>query len=451
MLIRLPWLISRRRLLVAVLIDLGIFSVLQNICFPSRYDGWSLLSSPIPFLLLLWLVNSYVCGRYYEYGDSQANGTLKYIIGSLLVMAITMSLYLFYNWLSASALGQPDSREILLPFMFQQSLVSGFAQLGFKKFLEARPAPPTTWLVVGDSNALNELQRAAGLSRLTCELEMVNSESLLLSASTKNIAGLVVNAVENLSPSLCELLLQLQAQGAKVLTNMGWCELVLQRFPATLLSNSDLVRGEFVLPESSLQLRLKRLGDVLVSFGLLLITAPLIFLAALLILVEDGGPIFYSQLRSGYRGMPYQVWKLRTMRVNAETSGAQWAPRNDPRITRVGRWLRITRIDELPQLLAVMNGKMSLIGPRPERPELEQELIQFVPHFCLRHGIRPGLSGWAQVNYPYGASVEDAANKLSYDLYYLRNFSIWLDFLILFKTIRLVFNANGAEPLQAEL
>jgi lipopolysaccharide/colanic/teichoic acid biosynthesis glycosyltransferase len=113
--------------------------------------------------------------------------------------------------------------------------------------------------------------------------------------------------------------------------------------------------------------------------------------------------------------------------------------------------LRRTRLDELPQLWAVVTGDMSLIGPRPERPHFEKELEQQIPHYRLRHSIRPGLSGWAQVNYPYGASVEDAANKLSYDLYYMRNFSIWLDLLVMIKTVRLVFNASGANPIQQSL
>jgi lipopolysaccharide/colanic/teichoic acid biosynthesis glycosyltransferase len=121
----------------------------------------------------------------------------------------------------------------------------------------------------------------------------------------------------------------------------------------------------------------------------------------------------------------------------------------DQRITRIGALLRRTRLDELPQLWAVVTGDMSLIGPRPERPHFEEELEQKIRHYRLRHSIRPGLSGWAQVNYPYGASIEDAANKLSYDLYYMRNFSIWLDLLVMIKTVRLVFNAGGAVPRSA--
>ena len=135
------------------------------------------------------------------------------------------------------------------------------------------------------------------------------------------------------------------------------------------------------------------------------------------------------------------------MSPDSERDGAKWVIKADSRITRVGHFLRITRVDELPQLWCVLTGKMSLIGPRPERPEFDEKLEQLIPYYKLRQKMRPGLSGWAQVNYPYGASVEDSANKLSYDLYYLRNFSFWLDLLIMFKTIRLVLNAQGALPI----
>lgn len=179
---------------------------------------------------------------------------------------------------------------------------------------------------------------------------------------------------------------------------------------------------------------------------MLVITLPLTLIAALLIWLEDRQSVFYSQERSGLGGEPFLIWKLRSMRVDAEKSGPQWVRQQDQRITRIGALLRLTRLDELPQLWAVVTGDMSLIGPRPERPHFEEELEQKISHYRLRHSIRPGLSGWAQVNYPYGASIEDAANKLSYDLYYMRNFSIWLDLLVMIKPVRLVFNAGGAVP-----
>lgn len=239
----------------------------------------------------------------------------------------------------------------------------------------------------------------------------------------------------------------LQKAGLKVVSVLGWSELVLQRFPPSLIDEIELLRGDFLLPSGSVPLRLKRLGDVFVSALLLLITSPLLLAAAVMIALDDAGPVFYTQIRSGLAGQPFKIWKLRSMRTDAERDGPQWVGRQDSRITRIGRLLRLTRIDELPQLVSVFRGQMSLIGPRPERPEFEQVLERQIPHYNLRHWVRPGLSGWAQVNYPYGASVEDAANKLSYDLYYLRNFSFWLDLLILVKTIRLVFNAHGAVPI----
>ena len=138
---------------------------------------------------------------------------------------------------------------------------------------------------------------------------------------------------------------------------------------------------------------------------LLILASPLILVSALLIRLSDQGPVFYSQIRTGLDGNPFRIWKLRTMRTDAEHQGAQWSSRSDPRITNVGSLLRITRLDELPQLWCVLTGSMSLIGPRPERPEFDQQLSHKIPFYDLRHQIRPGLSGWAQVNYPYGASI----------------------------------------------
>ena len=193
----------------------------------------------------------------------------------------------------------------------------------------------------------------------------------------------------------------------------------------------------------SVQAQLKRLADLLVAVALLLVTAPFIGLAALLIWLEDQGPVFYRQQRSGWLGRPFIVLKLRTMREQSKAGQTLWTQPGDQRITSVGQWLRRLRLDELPQLLNVLNGEMSLIGPRPERPELENDLERHIPHYRKRHWMRPGLSGWAQVCAPYASSIEDSDLKLSYDLYYLRHFSTWLDLVILFRTIKTVLKAGG--------
>jgi lipopolysaccharide/colanic/teichoic acid biosynthesis glycosyltransferase len=202
----------------------------------------------------------------------------------------------------------------------------------------------------------------------------------------------------------------------------------------------------FGLQPSTWSWRLKRSCDLLGAGLLGLLSLPLILVAATLIWLTDRGPIFYGQTRTGLYGKPFRVWKLRTMRTDAEAAGARWSSRGDSRITPVGHWLRRLRIDELPQLISVLQGDMSLIGPRPERPELEVILEQTIPHYRVRHWIKPGLSGCAQVCFPYGASLEDSRMKLSYDLYYLRNANPLLDFLILLKTIKLVSVGKGSIP-----
>jgi sugar transferase (PEP-CTERM system associated) len=188
---------------------------------------------------------------------------------------------------------------------------------------------------------------------------------------------------------------------------------------------------------------LKRLFDLGVSTITLVLSAPLILLGILAIRLGGPGPVFYRQDRVTLDGRVFQILKLRTMRVDAEASGAVWAAQQDDRITRAGTILRRSRIDELPQLINILKGEMSFVGPRPERPIFVEELAARIPLYRERHMVKAGLTGWAQVNYPYGASVDDARSKLSYDLYYVKNFSILFDFVILLQTLRVVLWPSG--------
>jgi exopolysaccharide biosynthesis polyprenyl glycosylphosphotransferase len=175
-----------------------------------------------------------------------------------------------------------------------------------------------------------------------------------------------------------------------------------------------------------------------------LVTAPLILVSAILIKLTSPGPILYRQERVGLHGRHFSVFKLRSMSQNAEASiGPAWASKNDSRVTAVGRILRKYRIDELPQLFNVLRGEMSFVGPRPERPYFVEQLKQRIPYYDLRHYVRPGITGWAQVMYPYGASITDAYEKLQYDLYYIKHLSVLLDIMILPKTLRVVLSGNG--------
>jgi sugar transferase (PEP-CTERM system associated) len=189
----------------------------------------------------------------------------------------------------------------------------------------------------------------------------------------------------------------------------------------------------------------KRTSDILSSIILLIATLPLILITALLVSLDSTGPVLYRQERVGLGGRKFMLLKFRSMCAEAEKDGlARWATTGDTRITRVGRIIRKFRIDELPQLINVLRGDMSLIGPRPERPAFVEELTQWLPFYTERHWVKPGITGWAQVKYKYGASLQDARVKLSYDLYYVKNHSLFLDFIIALQTVRVILWADGA-------
>jgi sugar transferase (PEP-CTERM system associated) len=193
--------------------------------------------------------------------------------------------------------------------------------------------------------------------------------------------------------------------------------------------------------------RIKRISDIVLSLSLLVLFSPFIILTVLAVWLESKcrGPIFYRQIRVGEQAKCFQLLKFRSMQVDAEKNeGAQWAQKNDPRITKVGKFIRRTRLDELPQLLNVFRGEMSFVGPRPERPEFVSQLQRKIPFYKERHAVKPGITGWAQVCYPYGASEDDAFKKLEYDLYYVKNNSLFLDFVILLQTAEVVMWSKGA-------
>ena len=188
----------------------------------------------------------------------------------------------------------------------------------------------------------------------------------------------------------------------------------------------------------------RRAIDIVISLAILAVALPLIVVAALLVWLTSPGPILYRQVRVGQHGRPFVLFKFRSMRADAEAQGPAWAARHDPRVTAVGRVMRRSRIDELPQLLNVLRGEMAIVGPRPERPHFVEQLNSLIPFHAERTQVKPGITGWAQVNYPYGASVEDARQKLSYDLYYVKHRNLLLDLLILMATVRVIVFQEGA-------
>lgn len=240
-------------------------------------------------------------------------------------------------------------------------------------------------------------------------------------------------------------LLDCKLQGVQVIDLATHFEKLLGQVHLEAVSAGWLIFGDGFKQGFSRSM-VKRLFDIVGSIILLLLALPIMLLTALLVIVESGVPVFYRQERVGLNGRTFEVIKFRSMRQDAEKDGKpQWAGAGDTRVTRVGKFIRKTRIDELPQLICVLKGDMSLVGPRPERPYFVERLTQDIPYYALRHGVKPGLTGWAQVRYHYGASVKDAEQKLQYDLYYVKNHSWFLDLIVLFETVGVVLTGKGAQ------
>jgi sugar transferase (PEP-CTERM system associated) len=240
-------------------------------------------------------------------------------------------------------------------------------------------------------------------------------------------------------------LLQLRMQGVKIEEATSWLEKITGKIEVENLYPSWLVFSEG-FRRSPAFIVVRRLISIMISLLGLILAAPLFPLIMLAIRLDSQGPIFYSQTRVGKAGQVFKVVKFRTMCQDAEAAnGPQWAGDRDPRVTRVGKFLRSSRLDEIPQLWCVLKGDMAFVGPRPERPEFIEWLSKEIPYYGVRHMVRPGLTGWAQVKYKYGSTIEDSREKLQYDLYYIKNASIGLDLLIMFLTVKTVLLRRGAQ------
>lgn len=240
-------------------------------------------------------------------------------------------------------------------------------------------------------------------------------------------------------------MLQLRLSGIKIEEATSWLEKISGRIEVDNLYPSWLIFAEGFRFSAGFML-LRRILAVMAAAVLLLIVLPILPLVALLIKIDSRGPVLYRQKRVGMGGKVFYCYKFRTMRQDAEAdTGATWALDDDPRITKVGKFLRTTRLDELPQLWCVLKGDMSFVGPRPERPEFVEMLAQELPYYRVRNAVRPGITGWAQVKYKYGNTVADAKEKLQYDLYYIKNMSPGLDLMIMFQTVKIVLLGRGAQ------
>ncbi|MGX9367388.1 sugar transferase [Desulfoplanes sp. PS50] len=242
-----------------------------------------------------------------------------------------------------------------------------------------------------------------------------------------------------------DVLLRARLSGIVVEELVTAYERVTDRVPVRFIQDRWLLLEQgFSLYSKEVVRKLKRTMDILIALLLLILLWPLMLVAVMLIKKDSPGPAIFKQTRVGEGKKEFTLYKFRSMVQNAETNGAVWAQQDDPRITQLGHWLRTTRIDELPQLINVLKGDMSLVGPRPERPEFVRDLEQEIPYYYIRHTVKPGITGWAQIMYPYGSTREDALKKLEYELYYIKNMSLLLDVKILCRTIGVMVFGEGA-------
>jgi exopolysaccharide biosynthesis polyprenyl glycosylphosphotransferase len=396
-----------------------------------RPPGWLLATYGLPFAVALGLQ---LAGVQVNRAGFRGSETLtKILIGSV---TGALGFVLF---------GAIVGYELVGRYILGITLLLGMALVLLSRFVIWRLAEKQSRevFVLGSESAYRELLKRVVELRLP--IRLVGHAAWPLSpgagatakspeAWNSRAGEFVVEAPDTLSLADRQKLMGVVAQGRRVIDLGYFYESELTMVHVDGLRESwfwsyDPAHGRPVF------FAFKRLADIVLSLAGLVVTAPVAALCAAGILLEDGGPVFYSQIRVGLRNRPFTIRKFRTMRSDAEQGGACWAAKNDGRVTRVGRWLRRTRLDEIPQFWNILRGEMSFIGPRPERPEMMARLEEKSPFYRLRHIVKPGLTGWAQVNYHYAASIEETQEKLAYDLYYIKYASLMREVHIVLRTI----------------
>lgn len=425
------WMDSRKSIFTFFLFDfLCIYLIIVN---KGSYKYSTLIDQGLFLFTLVWCISSYVSGRYsyYEKFKSKLEKIYNLLIATFLIITIVYILNKFIIIFFPDFISLGKNNTILI-------FISSFFNQALKFFVFKKKVINSLFFLSGSNKNISFFKKYCKYYISTNKIIFKKWNNKLLS-SNKQISVIIID-------SNYKDFLNLLSKNIKPITAFNWCEKYLNRIPSKYIDNKNFDLDKIINNPQSFYWRLKRFGDILLSIFLIILSSPIFIIIALLITIEDKGPIFYRQKRTGLYGKTFILTKIRSMKVNSELNGAIWAKKSDPRITRVGLIIRKTRLDELPQLWSVLIGDMSLIGPRPERPEIDRELINAIPYYSLRNTLKPGLSGWAQINYKYGASFKDAEAKLSYEIFYIRNQSFLLDILIFFKTIKLIINMEGSEP-----
>ncbi len=389
-------------------------------------------STPFSILCLFWIFIFYIFGLYDLVTIKPTIPYLKRWILAL-VSSFTIGLLLFYF---APIFGISPKLNLVI-----QVVLFGFFSFLFRRFIYTLFAKTITQpvILIGDSTYLFELKKTiennpqVGLTiiehfKSISELDSIHS----------SLKDLVIILDKN-SDSPDERLLNLYKQGVEIIDTARSYEKYLLKIPVTYIDMSFIIRNISIKKDiiySSLTFIINKIFALII----LIITSPLLLVSAIFIYKYDKGPVFYIQERVGLNNKIFKLYKLRSMMLDAEKDGAKWSTGvNDKRVTPVGKIIRKLHIDEIPQMINILNGDLSLVGPRPERPEFVSLLETSIPHYKLRHIIRPGFTGWAQIKYRYANTIEDSREKFEYDLYYIKNRNIFIDIGIIMRTIQIIF------------
>ena len=438
------WLSSRR--LIATLLFYDSLSILISLIITNILYNFYFIEIGEAFItIIIYSSLSYIFGRYKLQNIYELRISKKIIFKDLSYLLLLILTYL----LIVNLIYQNQQNNLLLmrklPFVVLSFILSSLFSIRIKRNFRKLYKNSRKFAFYGSKSEFKSLKKILDNNdtKFKYDIKFLNSEErldldfngIIFSKKTSNYENFKYFIKEGFRSKINFYSLE------------DWLENNLNRIPHEYINFEKFVNKYNFIKQNTFQSRVKRFGDVLLSISLLFATLPILFLAGIIIWITDKGPIIYKQKRVGKNGKEFYIYKLRTMVLDAEKSGPKWVSIKDKRITLIGKLLRKTRIDEIPQLICVLKGDMSLIGPRPERPEIEVDLKKSIDNYELRYLVKPGLSGWAQVNANYAASLEGVKLKLSYDLYYISNQSILIDFLILIKTIKVVFTAKGSEPV----
>jgi sugar transferase (PEP-CTERM system associated) len=404
----------------------GLFVINSASGLYQRAQDWSMAESSLraAFALALALLLTYQIFRVLPVGFGNVDvirASAMLVIAALILRRVVMG-----YWATKSRAGA-------------RVLIFGSGPAAQMVGSTLRAADPLA-TVVGYFPGPNETQTAVPEGqRLSAE------QSLTQTAHRLGVDEIIVALTERRSGSMpLRELLDCKLSGVRVFDVTTYFERMLGQIRIDFVNAGWLIFGDG-FNQGFYRTAVKRVFDILCSLFLIVLSSPLMLITALAIKLESQGPVFYRQERVGYNSKTFLVIKFRSMRTDAEQDGQpRWATANDNRVTRVGNFIRLVRIDELPQLFNVLYGDMSLVGPRPERPFFVEQLTTEIPYYAVRHSIKPGVTGWAQVRYQYGSTIEDSQEKLQYDLYYVKNHSLLLDFVILFETVGVVLTGKGA-------